>query len=44
MIIEDGRFKGFGFVCFCFLEEVVKVIVEMNEKFIEVRFLYVVLV
>lgn len=43
-MIEGGRFKGFGFVCFSFLEEVIKVVIEMNGRIVVVKFLYVVLV
>lgn len=42
--MEGGRSKGFGFVCFFFLEEVIKVVIEMNGRIVVIKLLYVVLV
>lgn len=40
-MIKDGRFKGFGYVCFSILEEVIEVVIEMNGRIIVIKFLYV---
>lgn len=44
VMMEGGCSKGFGFVCFFFLEEVIKVVIEMNGRIVVIKLLYVVLV